>query len=276
VSGSRLVSALRLALLAALGLLFSIPFYLLARGALATEPEITAPGWTVLPRRPRWDNLTELFTDPAVPMAHALANSALIAVLTTAGTLLLTSLAGYGLARFRYRHSTAVLYAVLATLMIPAAVTFVPGFVLVSSLGWVSDLRGLIIPTLFSGFAVVLFRQYFLGFPRELEDAASLDGLNPWRIYWHVVAPNSKPIFAAVGAIVFVGSWNSFLWPLVIGQDEGAWTVQVVLSTFTAAQALNLHELFAAATVSSLPLVVVVAGLQRYLIAGIELSDGEG
>ncbi|MEU7482615.1 carbohydrate ABC transporter permease [Streptomyces sp. NPDC042319] len=262
--------ALRLVVLLVLALLFLIPFYLLLRNGLATEADITAPDWTFFPRSLRWDNIGELFADPNLPMARALLNSTVIAVATTLGTLLLASLAGYGLARIPYRHANAVFYAILGTLMVPAAVTFVPSFVLVSSLGWISTLRGLIIPTLFSAFACFVFRQYFIGFPRELEDAARVDGLGYWRTYWRVVVPNSRPVFAAVGTIVFIGAWNAFLWPLVIGQDREAWTVQVALSTFTTAQNVNLHELFLAAAVSILPLILVFFLLQRYIVAGVE------
>ncbi|MEU6115208.1 carbohydrate ABC transporter permease [Streptomyces sp. NPDC047117] len=262
--------ALRLVVLLVLALLFLIPFYLLLRNGLATEADITAPDWTFFPRSLRWDNIGELFADPNLPMARALLNSTVIAVATTLGTLLLASLAGYGLARIPYRHANAVFYAILGTLMVPAAVTFVPSFVLVSSLGWISTLRGLIIPTLFSAFACFVFRQYFVGFPRELEDAARVDGLGYWRTYWRVVVPNSRPVFAAVGTIVFIGAWNAFLWPLVIGQDREAWTVQVALSTFTTAQNVNLHELFLAAAVSILPLILVFFLLQRYIVAGVE------
>ncbi|MFI9718404.1 carbohydrate ABC transporter permease [Streptomyces sp. NPDC052396] len=269
---ARLGRALRLVLLSALAVLFLVPFYLLLRNGLADEADITAPDWTFFPRRLHWSNLRELFSDPEVPMAHALLNSALIAVLTTAGTLLLASLAGYGLARIPYRHANAVFYAILGTLMVPAAVTFVPSFVLVSSLGWVSSLRGLIVPTLFSAFACFVFRQYFLGFPQELEDAAQVDGLGYWRTYWRVVVPNSRPVFAAVATIVFIGAWNAFLWPLVIGQDQSAWTVQVALSAFNTAQKVNLHELFIAAAVSVLPLLLVFLLLQRYIVAGVERS----
>ncbi|MFE5868904.1 carbohydrate ABC transporter permease [Streptomyces roseifaciens] len=264
--------ALRLVLLVVLAVLFLLPFYLLVRNGLAAEEDITSPEWTFFPSEAHWSNVRELFADPDVPMAHALLNSSLIAVATTLGTLLLASLAGYGLARIPYRHADAVLYAVLGTLLVPAAVTFVPSFVLVSSLGWVSSLRGLIVPTLFSAFACFVFRQYFLGFPRELEDAAQVDGLGPWRTYWLVVVPNSRPVFAAVGTIVFIGAWNAFLWPLVIGQDRDAWTVQVALSTFTTAQSVNLHELFVAAAVSVVPLLVVFLALQRYIVAGVERS----
>ncbi|GAA0456728.1 carbohydrate ABC transporter permease [Streptomyces sp. NPDC046215] len=264
--------ALRLVLLTVLAALFLIPFYLLVRNGLASEEDITAPDWTFFPSEVHWSNVREVFDDPNVPLAHALLNSSVIAVTTTAGTLVLASLAGYGLARIPYRHADAVFYAILGTLMVPATVTFVPSFVLVSSLGWVSTLRGLIVPTLFSAFACFVFRQYFLGFPRELEDAAQVDGLGYWRTYWRVVVPNSLPVFAAVGTIVFIGAWNAFLWPLVIGQDRDAWTVQVALSTFTTAQNVNLHGLFVAAAVSIVPLLVVFLVLQRYIVAGVERS----
>lgn len=264
--------ALRLSLLIALALLFLIPFYLLVRNGLSSESDITSPEWTFFPSTLRWGNVKELFDDTSVPFARSLLNSSLIAVATTAGTLLLASLAGYGLARIPYRHANKVFYAILGTLMVPASVTFVPSFVLVSSLGWVSTLRGLIIPTLFSAFACFIFRQYFLGFPRELEDAARVDGLGYWRTYWRVVVPNSRPVFAAVGTIVFIGAWNSFLWPLVIGQDRNAWTVQVALSSFTTSQVIRLHELFVAAAVSIVPLLVVFLFFQRWIVAGVERS----
>ncbi|MGB8944876.1 MAG: carbohydrate ABC transporter permease [Streptomyces sp.] len=264
--------ALRLSLLIALALLFLIPFYLLVRNGLSAESDITSPEWTFFPSSLRWENVKELFDDTSVPFARSLLNSSLIAVATTLGTLLLASLAGYGLARIPYRHANKVFYAILGTLMVPASVTFVPSFVLVSSLGWVSTLRGLIVPTLFSAFACFIFRQYFLGFPRELEDAARVDGLGYWRTYWRVVVPNSRPVFAAVGTIVFIGAWNSFLWPLVIGQDRNAWTVQVALSSFTTSQVIRLHELFIAAAVSIVPLLVVFLFFQRWIVAGVERS----
>ncbi|GAA1910743.1 carbohydrate ABC transporter permease [Streptomyces durmitorensis] len=264
--------ALRLSLLIALAFLFLIPFYLLVRNGLSAESDITSPEWTFFPSSLRWGNVKELFDDTSVPFARSLLNSSLIAVATTLGTLLLASLAGYGLARIPYRHANKVFYAILGTLMVPASVTFVPSFVLVSSLGWVSTLRGLIVPTLFSAFACFVFRQYFLGFPRELEDAARVDGLGYWRTYWRVVVPNSRPVFAAVGTIVFIGAWNSFLWPLVIGQDRNAWTVQVALSSFTTSQVIRLHELFIAAAVSIVPLLVVFLFFQRWIVAGVERS----
>jgi multiple sugar transport system permease protein len=252
--------------------LFLLPFYLILRNALSTEADITAPSWTLFPSHLQWGNIKELFADTQVPMARALYNSAVVGILGTAGQLLLASMAGYGLARIPYRHADKIFYAIVATLMIPGAVTFIPSFIVVSSLGWVSSLRGLIIPTLFSGFAAFLFRQYFLGFPRELEEAARVDGAGYFGVFWRIVVPNSLPFFAALAAITFIGNWNAFLWPLVIGQDSSSWTIQVAMSTFITAQTINIHELFMAVAVSILPLVLIFAFLQRYLIQGVTQS----
>ena len=256
--------------------LFLVPFYLLIRNALATDAEITSPEWTFFPSKLHWENVTELFDDPFVPFLHSLWNSTLVAVLHTTGTLLICSLAGYGLARIPYRHADRVFYAVVVTLMIPGAVTFVPSFLIVSNLGWVSDLRGLIIPGLFSGFTVFLFRQFFLGFPREIEEAARVDGLSYWGTYWRIVVPNSLNFFAAIAAITFVAGWNMFLWALVIGQSDNMWTVQVTLSGLLTAQTIVIHELFMGAAISILPLLVVFLFLQRYLVQGVAQTGIKG
>lgn len=269
-------TTLRYAALTVAALVFLLPFYLIVRNGLSTEADITSPEWSLFPSSLHWENLTELFDDPSVPMAHALWNSLVIAVLQTGGQLVLGSLCGYGLARIPYRHANKVFYLIVATLMVPAAVTFVPSFVLVSALGWVSSLRGLVVPGLFAGFTAFMFRQYFLSFPRELEEAARIDGLGYWGTFWRIVVPNSGGFFAAVAVIQFIGSWNSFLWPLVIGQDESSWTVQVAMSTFLTAQNVNIHELFVAAAIGILPLVLVFVVLQRFLVRGVAETGIKG
>ncbi|MFC8514469.1 carbohydrate ABC transporter permease [Streptomyces sp. NPDC057257] len=256
-------------------LLFLIPFYLILRNSLSTDLEITGENWKLLPSF-QWGNISELFDDPTVDFGRSMVNSLVVAVLTTFGTLLVCSLAGYGLARIPYKHANKVFYAVLATLMVPTAVTFVPSFVLVSSLGWVDTYRGLIIPGLFSGFTCFLFRQYFLGFPKELEEAARVDGLGYWGAYWRIVVPNSLNFFAAIATITFISAWNSFLWPLVIGQDPSSWTVQIALSSFMTNQTVNFHLIFMATAISILPLVFVFLFLQRWLVQGIAQTGIKG
>ncbi|MEU5316781.1 carbohydrate ABC transporter permease [Streptomyces sp. NPDC021056] len=257
-------------------LLFLVPFYLIVRNALMTDPEITGENWKWLPTDIQWGNITEPFNDETVDFGRALWNSWVVAVLHTSGILLICSLAGYGLARIPYRHANKVFYGVLVTLMIPTAVTFVPSFVLVSSLGWVDTYRGLIIPGLFSGFTCFLFRQYFLGFPKELEEAARVDGLSYWGAYWRVVVPNSLNFFAAMATITFISGWNSFLWPLVIGQDPSSWTIQVALSSYMTNQTVNYHLIFMATAISILPLLLVFLFLQRWLVQGIAQTGIKG
>src|SRR4051794_37879576 len=249
---------------------FLVPFYLLIRNALSTNADITSPEWKLLPSSLQWGNISELFSDPAVPMLHSLYLSIVVSVLQTAGSVLIGALAGYGLARIPYRYSNVVLGFIVATLLIPAAVTFVPTFVIVSSLGWLSSLQGLIVPGLFQALVVFLFRQYFVNFPRELEEAGRIDGLGYPGTFFRIVVPNSMGFIAAVATITFIGSWNAFLWPLVIGQSENSWTVQIALSTFLPAQTVNLHELFIAATFSILPILLVFLGLQRFIVQGVE------
>jgi multiple sugar transport system permease protein len=257
-------------------LLFLVPFYLIVRNALMTDPEITGESWKWFPTSIQWGNITEPFDDVTVDFAQSLWNSVVVAVLHTAGILLICSMAGYGLARIPYKHANKVFYAVLVTLMVPTAVTFVPSFVLVSSLGWVDSYRGLIIPGLFSGFTCFLFRQYFLGFPKELEEAARVDGLGYWGAYWRIVVPNSLNFFAAIATITFINGWNAFLWPLVIGQDPSAWTVQVALSSYMTNQTVNYHLIFMATAISILPLIFVFLFLQRWLVQGIAQTGIKG
>jgi multiple sugar transport system permease protein len=274
--GSVVVAVLRYIALVISAVLFLLPFYLIVRNAISLDTDITAPGWTLFPKKIHWENIPELFSDPSVNILQGLLNSAIIAVLQTAGILLLCSMAGYGLARIPYRWATPIFYATLVTLMIPPAVTFIPSFIIVSQLRWVDTYQGIIVPVLFSGFTTFLFRQYFLNFPRSLEEAARVDGLGYFGAYWRVVVPNSGAFFAAIAVITFIASWNAFLWPLVIGQDSSKWTVQVALSTFLTAQTINLHELFLAAAVSILPLVLVFVFLQRYLVQGVAETGIKG
>jgi len=189
--GRAIAQVLRYLALAISAVLFLLPFYLIIRNALSSDMDITAPTWTIFPTDIQWGNFRELFTDPSVNILRSLANSAIIAVLQTAGQLLICSMAGYGLARIPYRWATPIFYGVLVTLMIPPAVTFIPSFIIVSQLRWVDTLQGIIVPVLFSGFTTFLFRQYFLAFPRSLEEAARVDGLGYFGAFWRVVVPNS-------------------------------------------------------------------------------------
>ena len=266
------VATTRYVVLVILALLFLLPFYVLLRNAFATSQELAASRWVWVPADPSLDNLRRLFANDNVQLARSLLNSFVVATVQTVATLVISAMAAYGLARIPSRWSRPVLVLTVLTLMVPAAVTFIPSFVMVSSLGWISSYRGLIIPVLFSAFATFLFRQHFAAFPKELEEAAALDGAGLWRTFWRVVMPNAYGIAAAVGTITFIGSWNAFLWPLLIGQDRLYRTVQVSLSQFLTSQRVDIPQLFIGAAVAIVPVLLIFIFLQRYLVQGVESS----
>ena len=274
--GLYIASALRWVLLIVLTVLFLFPFYLMIRNSLMTNPEITAFEWSWLPAEPQWNNFTALFEGEFATMSTGLRNSAIIAIVNLVLQTLFASMAGYALARIPVRGRDLVFFYILLTLMVPAAVTFVPSYVVVANLGGVNTLWGIVVPGLFNAFATFLFRQFYLEFPVEIEEAGRLDGLGFFGVYWKMLLPNSMGIMAALGVLSFISSWNAFLWPLVIGQSPDTWTVQIVLSTFLTAQQIDLSALFAGALVGALPLVVVFLFMQRLIVQGVRLSGIKG
>lgn len=261
----------RYIVLAILTVLFLLPFYVIVRNAFSTEQLIIAPSWRWLPNQLDGTNIAALFADQNLQMTRSMVNSTVVAIIQTSATLFVSLLAGYALARWHTRAARVIFRLTLFTLMVPAAVTFIPSFVMTSALGWIDSYRGLIIPVMWSAFATFLFRQSFLSFPPELEEAALIDGANQWTGFWRVVVPNSMGIVAAVGTITLIGSWNGFLWPMLVARDSTR-TVQVTLSRFMTSQGVNYPLLFAGALVAVLPVLVVFLGLQRWLVQGTETA----
>jgi multiple sugar transport system permease protein len=268
--------ALHYILLIPLALIFLFPLYVIARNALMTQPEITGPTWLWWSKDTQWHNVRVLFDNPEVPMATSLRNSAVLAVVNLIFQTLFASMAGYALARINVRGRGIAFFMILSTLMVPSAVTFIPSYVVVSHLHGVNTLWGIVVPGLFNAFATFLFRQFYLDFPVEIEEAGRLDGLGYFGIYRGLVLPNSLGIMMALGVLSFIYSWNAFLWPLLIGQSPSRWTVQIAISTFLTAQTINLPMLFMGAAVACLPLIAVFLIMQRYIVQGVRMSGIKG
>jgi len=271
-----ILAVLRYLVLIVLAAVFLLPFYIMLRNALATQPEITSFEWVWWPQEMQWQNLTNLFKVKEVNMGLGLRNSALLAGCNLIFQTLFASMAGYALARIPFKGSGLVFSIILLTLMVPGAVTFVPSYVVISELGGVNTLWGVIVPGLFSAFATFLFRQFYLDFPKDLEEAGRLDGLSYYGVYFRLLLPNSMGIMAALGVLSFINSWNAFLWPSIIGQSAETRTVQVVLSMFLTAQTINLPALFMGAVVAALPLVIVFIFMQRFIVQGVRMSGIKG
>lgn len=266
----------RYLILIVLAVVFLFPFYLIIRNSLMTQTEITGFDWVWWPETAQWSNFTNLFEETSINMASGLRVSAIIAIVNLVFQTLFASMAGYALARVPFKGRGIFFSIILLTLMIPGAVTFVPTYVVVAELGGINTLWGIVVPGLFSAFATFLFRQFYLSFPTEIEEAGRLDGNGYFGVYFKLLLPNSLGIMAALGVLSFIGSWNAFLWPVIVGQSPDTRTVQVVLSTFLTAQTINLPALFAGAAVGAAPLVIVFLLLQRYIVQGVTMSGIKG
>ena len=269
---SRWGTALAYAAASGLAVFFLLPFYVIFRNAFSTQQHLIAPRWNWLPNQLDTTTLQAVLGNANYRVLNALGVSVVVAVAQTVLTVVIAMMAGYALSRWRTPASRVILGMTVFTLMVPAMVTFVPTFVMVSSLGWISTYRGLIIPVIFSAFATFLFRQQFLEFPRELEESAAIDGANTWTTFWRIVVPNAMGTVAAVGTITFIGAWNAFLWPMLIAQDPQMRTIQVVLSQFMTSQGIRYPEMFTGALIAVAPALVVFLFLQRWLVQGVARS----
>ncbi len=244
------------------------PFIWMVLGSFKGEGELRQAPPTWLPQAASWDNYTELFA--RLRFSTYFFNSTVVAVVVTAGNLLFCSMLGYALAMLDFRGKRTVFTLVMATLMIPGVVTFVPLFVLVANAGLIDSLPGLILPFLVSPFGVFLMRQFFLGLPRDLLDAGRVDGAGELRIFARIFLPLTGPALATLGILTFLGSWNNFLWPLVVAQTESHYTLPVALALYSTGQNSTQYGLLlAGATVVVLPILVIFMIFQRRFIEGI-------
>lgn len=258
-------------LLACLAVLTVAPFIAMFIVALSSPGQPTIPlAW---PKHFTLSNITAVFA--ATGFKRWVLNSMIYSVVSVVIVLLTASMAGYAFARKRFPGRTVLFWSFLATLMVPFQATLIPAFILISKMGGVDTLWGLIVPTLANSQAVFLLRQFIRELPEDLFAAARLDGAGEWRVFWRIVLPLTRPVLSTLAVFVFLWHWNDFLWPLVIAQSDGARTLTVGLTTLNGNE-VPLASLMAAAAVTVLPCVVVFALLQRYVIDSVVNSGLKG
>ncbi|AEY85462.1 ABC transporter permease protein [Streptomyces hygroscopicus subsp. jinggangensis 5008] len=245
-----------------------VPFLWMMSGSFKPEADIRRVPPVLVPTELTLANYAELFE--RLDFLGMFGNSLLVAVVVTAGNLLFCSMLGYALAKLAFRGRRSVFALVLGTLMVPGLVTFVPLYVLTTNLGLTDSLLGLILPFLAAPFGVFLMRQFIGTLPDELIDAARVDGCGEIAIFWRIILPLTKPALATLGIISFLGSWNNFLWPLVVAQNEEQYTLPVGLALASSGQDFTRYGiLLAGAVVVLLPVIIVFLLFQRHFIAGI-------
>ena len=274
--------------LAAGALTTIVPFLWMISTSLKPEPEIFRfpPVW--LPSVCQWDNYAKAMT--AAPFARYFLNTVIYAVGITASNLLFCSMAAYAFARLRFPGRNLLFILVLGTMMIPAQVTMVPVFIMLKRWpllggndllgagghGLLNTYTGLVLPGAVGAFGIFLLRQFFMTLPRELEDAARIDGCSEAGIYWRIILPLSKPAMATLGIFTFTAAWNEFLWPLLIMSKDSMKTLQVGLQVFQTQYTTTWDLLMAGTVVVTIPVLIIFLFGQRYFTRGIALSGMKG
>ncbi|MBI5671364.1 MAG: carbohydrate ABC transporter permease [Chloroflexi bacterium] len=253
-----------------------LPFFWMVNASLMTAGEIQAQPPVWLPAEPQFSNYTKLLD--TVPLGRQYLNSLIITCSTVVGVLFTSSLAGFAFAKYEFPGKNILFYCILATMMIPFFVTLIPVFYIIRQLGWIDSYQGIIVPGLTSAYGIFLMRQFIGTLPDELFDAARIDGASEPKIYFRIVLPLIRPALATLGTFTFIGSWNSFLWPLLVTNSRDLMTVPLGLNSLRlfAAEARNLDLLMAGTTLSVLPTLILFIFLQRYFIRGIALTGLKG
>ncbi|MBA2874277.1 carbohydrate ABC transporter permease [Thermaerobacillus caldiproteolyticus] len=251
-----------------------IPFLWALSSSFKTLEEIVSGTIHFIPKHFTLDNYKQIFIEQKM-FPRWLFNSVIIAVTVTLLNLLFNSMAGYALARLQFPGKKPLFIIILAVLMIPVQVTMIPNYLILKQLGWLNSYQGMIVPTMINATFIFMMRQFFINFPKELEEAAALDGLSRLGIFFRIVLPLARPALAAQAIFVFMGSWNDFMRPLIILSDPQLFTLPLGLNSFKGQYISYWNYIMAASMVFTLPVLVIYAFFNRYFIKGISFTGSK-
>lgn len=257
-------------LIGGLGMVF--PFVWMVVSSLKDASEIYS--LSLIPPDPTLGNYRTVFNE--TPFARWFLNSMVVALITTASVAFFDSLVGYVLAKFRFPGRTVIFLLMLCTLMVPTEMLVIPWFVMSINLGWTDSYWGIMFPGVISAFGIFLMRQFFLGVPNDLLDAARIDGFSEFRIFWKIALPLVKPALAALCIFTFLGNWNAYIWPLIVVRSEEMRTLPVGIAFFSSEAGSAFHLIMAAAAMATIPVIIVFLIFQRQIIKGIALTGVKG
>lgn len=270
-------------LLMTLAFIFMFPFVWSLLTSLKTMPELFKPMPSgsikgiveyMIPKHWRWENYSQVFE--TVPFGRFYLNTIGVTIARTMGGVFIASLAGFAFAQLRFRGRDFIFFVLLAGLMVPDQVLIVPRYILMREFHWLDTYQGLIIPLMFSAFGAFLLRQFFLGIPRDFYEAAAIEGANPFRIYWDIYLPLARPALSAFGFLMFLFSWNEFLWALTITNSTKMRVLSVGIALFEGQYNTNTAVMLAAANLATIPLIILFMFFQKQLVEGIALTGVKG
>lgn len=256
---------------------FAFPLYFMIISSFKLDREVLSTTLQLIPQN--FQGVTNYVRSfEVVPLARYFLNSALMATIDVVVTVFFSALAGYGFAKFTFPGQRLFFVFILITMTVPFQILLVPLFIEVRSLGWDDSYAGLIIPGIMNAFGVFMMRQFAYGIPDELLDAARIDGASEFRIFWRIVFPLLSSASASLAIIIFLFSWNNFLWPLIIIKNQNLAPLQVGITAFTQAHSAEPQWAVAMAvsTLATLPVAVLFVFFQRYFIEGLVLSGLKG
>ncbi|PHJ59424.1 ABC transporter permease [Nostoc linckia z18] len=262
-------------LLTLYALITLIPFLWALSASFKPLTEIVSNEPNFFPKHFTLDNYRQIFLQEPL-FWRWLFNSVVIAISVTILNLLLNSMAGYALARLRFIGKRFWFFLILTVLAVPAQITLIPTFLILKAIGWLNSYQGMIVPSMVNATFIFMMRQFFVNFPKELEEAGQLDGLNTFGIFRYIVLPLAKPALAAQAVFVFMASWNNFLLPIVILFDPEMFTLPLGLNTFKGQYISYWNYIMAASMVFTLPALGIYAFFNRYFIQSVTFTGGKG
>jgi len=251
-----------------------IPFLWMVSTSLKTNQYVLSMPPEFFPKNPTLDSYSQLLE--LLPFDRMILNSLLVAISVTIGQVISGSMAAYVFSRLEFRRKNALFLIYLATMMVPSQVTIVPLFILMRYLGWINTYQAIISPMVFTAFGTFLLRQSFLTIPKDLEEAAFIDGASHWTVFWKIIMPVSKPALATLSVFAFMQAWNAYLWPLFVTNDEKIMTLPVGLALLHGRYLTQWNLVMAGAVVTIIPMLIIYLVAQEYFVKGVVTSGIKG
>ena len=275
--GNRIRYAVLMVVLVFGALLFLLPLYIMISLSLKTNNEIGNTSMWSWPIHVTWENYRTVLTDPDLNFVRKFFNTLFLSVVPTVASVTTAAVVAYPFARLRFRGRDRLFIILLSTMMLPGVVTMIPGYVMFAKLGWINTYRPFVIPAFFVGgaFSIFLIRQFMLAIPREMDEAAKIDGATNAVIFWRLILPNCAPVLATLGVLGFVAGFKDFMGPLLMLNDPDLMTLEVGLRSLQQAHKTDFGLLMAGSMIVLIPIFVIFAFGQKYFARGISLTGGK-
>ncbi|WP_258535521.1 carbohydrate ABC transporter permease [Bacillus sp. 03113] len=273
----KITLSIKYLLMVVLAFIAIIPILWMIFGSFRTYQEIFQYATSLnihllLPVDWTFQNYIDVITDERTPIFLFIGNTLFVAVIVTILVLFLNSMAAFAFAKLQFPFKNFIFICFMSAMIIPGEVTLVPNYLLMNDLGWINDYKALIFPSLINIFGIFLLRQFFEEIPKDMIEAARLDGASWFRIYWSIIVPSAVPALITLGIITFLANWDAYFWPLIVINDESKQLIQVALSNYSSLAGTEWSKILAANTLSTIPILIAFLFLQKYYIRGISMS----